>query len=264
MRDLTALILTYNERENISRTIEALAWVRNILIVDSFSTDDTLALAKAARPDVVVVQRAFDSFAGQCNFGLTQIVTPWVLSIDADYVVTPELSDEVKALEPHGDVAGYCAEFRFCVFGHPLRSTIYPPRTILYRRDRARYEDEGHGHRVRVEGLVRPLRGKVEHDDRKPMSRWLRSQDNYFTIEARHLSSTPDQRLNRQDRLRKRIFFAPVVIFVYLLFGRGLILDGWPGWYYVLQRTIAEMLLSLRLLTERYGLEKADASPDSP
>ncbi len=54
-----------------------------------------------------------------------------------------------------------------------------------------------------------------------------------------------------RDRLRLKIYFAPPVMFVYLLFARGLILDGWPGWYYVMQRTLAELLLSLRLLTER-------------
>ena len=260
MHDLTVLILTYNERENISRTLEALSWAERIVIVDSGSDDDTLALARAVRPDVTVMERAFDSFAQQCNFGLTQIVTPWVLSIDADYVLTPELIQELKALAPPPGIAGYAAAFHYCVFGHRLRSTIYPPRTVLYRRDCAHYEDEGHGHRVRVNGAVEPLSGKIEHDDRKPLSRWLRSQDTYFIIEARHLLSTPDERLNRQDRLRKKVFFAPVVIFLYLLVGRGLIFDGWPGWYYVLQRTIAEMLLSLRLLTERHGLEKADAS----
>lgn len=58
-----------------------------------------------------------------------------------------------------------------------------------------------------------------------------------------------------QDRLRLKIFVAPPVMFLYLLFGRGLILDGWRGWYYVMQRTLAEMLLSLRLLTEKYELE---------
>src|SRR5947207_11009042 len=121
MCDLTVLILTFNERENISQTVEALAWAKNILIVDSFSTDDTLALAKAARPDVTVVQRAFDSFASQCNFGLTQIATPWVLSIDADYLLTPELISEIAALEPGTDMSGYSAAFRYCVFVDPLR-----------------------------------------------------------------------------------------------------------------------------------------------
>ena len=66
----------------------------------------------------------------------------------------------------------------------------------------------------------------------------------------------PDRQLSAPDRLRMRIFFAPPAMFLYLLPGRGLILDGWPGWYYVMQRTIAEMLLSLRLLTERERLEE--------
>ena len=261
MNDLTALILTYNERENIERSLAALSWIQHVMIVDSFSTDETLALAKSVRPDVVILQRAFDSFAEQCNFGLSKIATPWVLSLDADYVLSPELSAEIRALEPAADVNGYAAAFRYCVFGRPLRTTIYPPRTVLYRREKALYENEGHGHKVRVEGPTTSLRGTIDHDDRKPLSRWLRSQDGYFQIEARHLLATPNERLNRQDRLRKKIFFAPWVIFLYLLIGRGLILDGWPGWFYVMQRTIAEALLSLRLLTERQQLEADSGSP---
>lgn len=262
MRDLTALILTYNERENIERTLSPLASIEKVVIVDSYSTDETLELARAVRPDVVVLQRAFDSFAGQCNFGLSQIATPWVLSIDADYILTQALVAEIEALEPAAEINGYSARFRYCVFGHPLRTTIYPPRIVLYRRECAHYEDEGHGHRVRVAGVIRSFGGEIRHDDRKPLSRWLQSQDAYFKIEARHLRATPNERLNRQDRLRKKIVFAPWIIFLYLLFGRGLILDGWPGWYYVCQRTIAEMILSLRLLTEREHLENAAASTD--
>lgn len=255
MLDLNVLILTYNERENIVRTLEALAWAPRVTIVDSHSTDDTLRLARAVRPDVTVIEREFDSFAGQCNFGLAQIVSPWVLSVDADYILTPCLIAELTKLDPLAGISGYAAGFQYCVFGHPLRSTIYPARTVLYRRDRARYENEGHGHKVRVNGTIQMLCGKIEHDDRKPLSRWLQSQDGYFKIEALHLLATANRDLNRQDRLRKRIYFAPVVIFFYLLFGRGLILDGFRGWYYVFQRTIAEMLLSLRLITERERLE---------
>jgi glycosyltransferase involved in cell wall biosynthesis len=256
MIEITALILASNERENIARTLSGLKWLDRILVVDSFSTDGTVALASSATPNATIVQRAFDSFAGQCNFGLSQIETDWVLSLDADYVFTPELIEELKVLEPPSDVAGYSTEFNYCIFGHRLRRTLYPTRTVLYRRDRACYHDEGHGHKVYVDGIVQPLRGKIDHDDRKSLSRWIRSQDRYLAIEARHLISTPNDRLNRQDRLRKQIYFAPPLIFIYLLFGRGLILDGWPGWYYVFQRTVAELLLSLRLLTERERLEE--------
>src|SRR3954471_12040907 len=79
MIPLTALILTYNERENIERSLAALSWVEHVTIIDSFSTDETLALAKAARPDVVLMQRAFDTHTDQWNFGLEQVQSLWVL-----------------------------------------------------------------------------------------------------------------------------------------------------------------------------------------
>ena len=104
MEDLSALILTYNERENIGRTLTALRWIPEVVLLDSFSSDDTIALAKAAHAGVKVVQRRFDSFAGQCNFGLTEIKTEWVLSIDADYVITNELQDEIRSLIPPEEV----------------------------------------------------------------------------------------------------------------------------------------------------------------
>ena len=79
-----------------------------------------------------------------------------------------------------------------------------------------------------------------------------------MTIEAQHLLSTPLDQLSTQDQLRRRIFLAPTVMFLYLLFARGLFLDGWRGWFYVCQRTIAEILLSLRLLIRREHLERND------
>ncbi len=160
-----------------------------------------------------------------------------------------------QRLDPPSDVAGYAADFRYCVNGRPLRSSLYPSRTVLYRRQLAKYCDEGHGHRVQINGKVEKLSGKIDHDDRKPLSRWLKEQDNYAAIEARHLLSKSIGELSFQDRLRRRIYFAPPAVFLYLLFARGLILDGWRGWFYVLQRTLAESLLSLRLIIEHEKLE---------
>lgn len=253
--DVTVLILTYNERENIGRTLKPLGSAKQILTIDSYSTDETLEIA-GGLSNVRVVQHPFESFAAQCNYALSVIDTEWVLSIDADYVLTPQLIAEISALKPDEDVSGYSARFYYNVYGRRLRSTLYPPRTVLYRKSRATYRDEGHGHRVSVSGQVLPLQEMIDHDDRKPLTRWLASQDKYTIIEARHLLATPDAQLSNQDRLRKKIYFAAPVMFLYLLFGRGLILDGWPGWYYVMQRTIAEMLLSLRLVTLRHRLEE--------
>jgi glycosyltransferase involved in cell wall biosynthesis len=255
---ITPLILTFNENENIGRTMAALRWAEQIVLVDSFSTDETVAIAKESHPNVIVHQRQFDTHATQWNFGVDQITTPWVLSLDADYELPPELIDELHELQPPNDVAGYEARFEYRIFGRSLRGSVYPAHTVLFRRERACYRDDGHTQKLEIDGKVVPLIGKIYHDDRKPLSRWLSSQDRYMIIETRHLLSTPLQELNFQDRLRRKIFFAPIVMFLYLLFARGLVLDGWRGWFYVCQRTIAETLLSLRLLIGRERIERID------
>ena len=258
---VTPLILTYNERENIGRTLAALVWAQEVVLIDSFSTDDTLIAARAAHPSVRVVQRAFDDHTAQWNFGLDQVRTPWVLSLDADYEMSPELCGEIARLQPDEKLAGYAARFQFRVFGRSLRANVYPPRTILFRRDRARYRADGHTQILATEGVVLPLVNIIYHDDRKPLSRWLLSQDRYMLIEAPHLLKAPVAGLSRQDRLRRQAFLAPGVIFLYLMFVRGLILDGWPGWYYVFQRTLAELLLALRIIVEREKLESTHQNP---
>jgi glycosyltransferase involved in cell wall biosynthesis len=249
---ITPLILTFNEAPNIERTLSRLKWAKEIVVIDSFSTDETCDLARKL-PQTRILQREFDSFARQCNFGLQHIRTDWVLSLDADYLLSEECVAEVMHLEPSQDVAGYRAAFRYCISGRPLRASLYPPRVVLYRRDRACYRDEGHGHRVQVEGAILPLRSTVNHDDRKPLDRWLREQDRYARLEAEHLLGAGswklgDRRWKMADRVRRKIVLAPCLVFFYTLLGRGLIFDGWPGWFYVFQRTYAEVLLSLRLL----------------
>ena len=249
---ITPLILTFNEAPNIRRTLERLTWAGAILVVDSFSTDTTLEILNSY-PQVRVVQRKFDTFAGQCNFGLEQIRTSWVLSLDADYVLSEELVAELGRLV-EGDAAGFTASFRYCIHGRPLRRTLYPPRTVLYRRDKACYQDEGHGHRVQIDGPTRRLSGFIDHDDRKPLERWFKEQMRYASQEAEHLTTIPVTQFNRADRIRRKIIFAPALVFFFTLFGKGLILDGWPGWYYVFQRTLAEIILSLRLVEKKLRL----------
>ena len=111
---ITALVITYNEAANICRVLDSLRWAHEVLLVDSFSTDATLELA-GAYPNVRVVQRKFDTFAQQCNFGLDQIATPWVLSLDADYFLPHEFHEEIVGLDPPDRVCGYEAAFKYSV-----------------------------------------------------------------------------------------------------------------------------------------------------
>lgn len=255
---ITPLLLTYNEGPNLRRTLEKLTWADHILVIDSFSTDETPAIATLF-PQVRVVQRPFDTFAGQCNFGLELVPTPWVLSLDADYVLSDELVQELDTLPADGGVSGYSATFKYCICGRPLRASLYPPRTVLYRKDRAQYQDQGHGHRVKIDGRVSVLRNVIYHDDRKPLNRWLSDQNKYMIAESRTLLTTPVADLTFPDRLRRHIFLAPVLVFFYTLLVKGLILDGRAGWYYALQRTLAEMILSLRLIEAGWAQDALDS-----
>lgn len=259
--DVTPLILTYDEAPNIRRTLEPLDWAKEIIVVDSGSTDGTLDIL-SEYANVRVVQREFDTFAEQCNFGLEQIATPWVLSLDADYFLPEEFREEIRSLDPRSRICGYRTEFKYCVFGRALRGSLYPPRTILYRREVAKYRNEGHGHRVQIEGDVLPLKTAILHDDRKPMGRWLDSQRGYAKREAEHLQSVDPTALRFADRIRHRIVPAPPAVFFYTLLVKRCLLDGWPGYWYVLQRTYAEILLSLELLDRRLRAKFAGESPN--
>ena len=255
---ITPLILTYNEEANIDRTLGRLTWAERVVVVDSYSTDATIDIATACG-NVDLVQREFDHFADQCNFGLEQIDTEWVLSLDADYVCSEALIDEIRALPTIPAADGFSVGFVYCVFGEPLRGTLYPPRTVLYRREKAKYHRDGHGHRVRVDGTVGELDAPIYHDDRKSLERWLDNQRGYARLEAEKLAEADDVGLT--DRLRA-LTLAPPLVFLYCLFVQGLILDGKAGWYYTLQRTYAEVLLALRLLDDELRQE-ADAASSS-
>lgn len=250
---ITPLILTFNEEPNIGRTLGRLGWAKQILVVDSFSSDKTVEICSTF-PNVRVLQRKFDSAAVQDNFGLENVTSEWVLSMDADYVLSASLVDEIRGMPLVPEYDGYFVPFRYCVFGKPLRSTILPPRCSLYRRDKAKYYDDGHTQRVRISGKVGSLRSPILHDDRKSLSRWLSSQDRYVEREVVKLMSLPVSELGLNDRLRLKKWIAPPLVFFYTLIVRGNLLDGWHGWYYVLQRTLAETLLSLRF-TEVQKLE---------
>lgn len=249
LETITPMILTYNEIANIARVLDGVVWAQRIVVVDSGSTDGTLE-ALRANPRVEVFTRSFDSFAAQCNYGLTKILSEWVLSLDADYVCTDELRRELAELPDQPTASGFRASFRYCVGGQPLRGSLYPPRVVLYRHTDATYTNDGHAHHVVLPGAVSSLSSRILHDDRKPLDAWLRAQDRYSREEARKLKAAQPGELSTADRIRRRVWLAPLIMPFYCLFARGLVFDGMRGLHYALERTYAEVLLSLRLLAD--------------
>lgn len=261
---VTPLILTFNEAPNIARTLDRLSWATDIVVVDSGSSDATREIL-AGYPQVRVFERPFTTHAEQWNFGLeaTGIATDWVLALDADFVLSEDLVEEIASLAPGADTAGYQVSFTYSIQGTPLRGAAYPPVVVLFRRAGARYAQDGHTQRVQVEGRVIPLQARIAHDDRKLLSHWLAAQNRYMRLEAEKLGTAPPGSLGVIDRLRRLIVVAPLVMFVYCYVVRAGILDGKAGLFYALQRATSEAILSLYLVDRMLCGNGCDTGEDS-
>jgi glycosyltransferase involved in cell wall biosynthesis len=256
---ITPLVLTYNEEANIRRLLESLAWAKRVVVVDSESADGTRKIAaEFANTDFVV--RSFDELARQWNFALaeTGIESEWILALDADYVLPSAFVDELGRLDPAADIDGYRARFRYCIEGVPLRGTLYPPVTVLFRGARARFAQDGHAHRVKLPGRIENLATPLLHDDRKPLERWFSSQVKYMKLEAAKLRAMRFAELGWTDRTRKLMVVAPIAAFFYCLFVKGNLLDGRRGLMYALQRATAEAILSIYLIEAALRPGRAD------
>jgi glycosyltransferase involved in cell wall biosynthesis len=247
---ITPLILTRDEEANIGRTLAQLAWAREVVVVDSLSTDDTVAVARQFA-NVRVVSRKFDSHDLQWAFGVEQVTTPWVLTLDADYFVPQAFVREMESLEPPPEVAGYKASFLYAIGGKPLRSALYPPRAVLLRRGAFEIWQDGHTQRVRVHGRLERLRTPLIHDDRKDLRRFMDRQRKYMRQEASKLRAAKWVALPTAGRIRKLRFVAPLATLFYVLFVKRAILDGEAGLRYALERFLAEAILSIELFRRR-------------
>jgi glycosyltransferase involved in cell wall biosynthesis len=250
---ITPIVLTLNEAPNIARTLSALRWAKRVVLLDSHSSDDTLAIA-ATFSNTLILQRRFDSHAAQWNHALRSdaIETEWVLTLDADYLVPEAFAAELAQLEPSPDIAGYEARFHYCIDGEPLRGSLYPPVTVLFRRAQAHFEQDGHTQRIRVTGgRVAKLNAELLHDDRKSFAHWLGAQERYAAAEAEKLRHSKLDELSWADRVRKVPFLAPPLVGLHCLVMKGCALDGRRGFTYAGQRALAELILSLKLLQRR-------------
>jgi glycosyltransferase involved in cell wall biosynthesis len=248
LRDITPVLLTCNEAPNIARTLSRLTWAKDIVVVDSGSTDETHSIL-AKYPQVRVFSRAFDTHASQWRYaiGETGILTDWVLRLDADYVLSETLITDLASLDSNAPVNGYRIGFDYAIYSNKLLTSLYPPNTILFRKDCISVKDDGHTESWVVRGPVAVLKSRIVHDDWKSVEHWVNAQAQYMRRELPQLRAKNSGVL-RWLRLTPPLM--PLMTFFYCLFAKGLILNGKPGIFYALQRTVAEAILSLMVIEQ--------------
>lgn len=224
---LTLLVPTFNEEDCLERCLASAADLADeILVVDSFSTDRTLEIARTfgAR----IFQRAYENSASQKNWAIPQASHPWILLLDADEWLSPGLHREIKVWKERIDsrIDGYWMFRANHFMGRRIRYSGWQNDKVirLFQRDRCRYEAKHVHAEITPTGPVQTLKNRLFHDTYKGLEHHQRKLDRYAAwqaqdyhpktgaITAYHTVLKPAYRFFRQ----------------YIL--QGGILDGYPGW----------------------------------
>jgi glycosyltransferase involved in cell wall biosynthesis len=221
---VTATVITFNEAANIQAALESLSWADEIIVVDSESTDDTVAIARRFTSQVMV--RPWPGYIAQKNFAAEQARHDWIFSLDADERVTPELAAELtRALERPSSTAGYRVPRVTFHLGRWLRSTDWYPdyQLRLYDRRRARWSGKYVHESVTADGPVEDLKGELRHYAYRDLAHHLQTMDRYTTLAARQMFEE-----GRRAGFLDLLVHPPAAFFRnYVL--RGGFRDGVPG-----------------------------------
>ncbi len=196
MTKITAIIPTLNEEKNVSHALKSLSFVDEIIVIDSFSTDTTVDIAKSY--GAKVIQRKFDDFSNQKNFAIQQAKNDWIFLLDADEVANENLQKEVieKANNPEG-YAGFYIYRRFYFKGKNLKYSGWRHDKVirLFNKNSCKYKGKVH-EKIVSDGEIGFLKNKIEHYSLKDIKRYKGKLKFYASLQAlelyeRHQIVTP-------------------------------------------------------------------------
>ena len=222
---LTAIVTTFNEEGNIADCLASLAFADEILVVDSFSTDGTVAIASAV-PKVRVLQHAYAGNGPQCNWAMDQAAHPWALIVDADERVTPLLAREIADLLEKGPAADHYFLRRDNVFlGRVIRHSGWGQDRLvrLLRRGTARYPEQLVHSDMHPEGPTPVLAAPLLHYTSRSLPQHLEKLHRYADWGARDLAAK-----GRRAGLPE-VFFRPAWRFFRMFVLEAGFLDGVHG-----------------------------------
>jgi glycosyltransferase involved in cell wall biosynthesis len=273
-RMISVLILTRDEEINLAACLDSVSWSDDVLVVDSFSTDRTVEIARAR--GARVVQNRFEDFARQRNFGLDQPgwKHDWILHLDADERITPELRDEMLAVVRAGDKDAFRLASKMMFMERWLKySGMYPWYQVrLGRRAALRFVQVGHGQREALppERIGTLREAMLHYSFSKGIADWVEKHNRYSTAEARHAVAETGPGIEwgalfgadgvRRKRALKALFrhlpFRPTLRFLYMYVVRLGFLDGRAGLIYCRLLRWYESMIVLK--TEELRRTRAD------
>lgn len=262
---VSVLILTLNEEANLPGCLESMKWCDDIVVLDSYSQDRTEEMAKQA--GVRFIQRPFDNYASQRNYGLHEIQYqhPWVLMIDADEVVSPELASEIQVVikEASEQMVLYRVRRQDYLFGHWLKhSSGYPTWFGRLVRPEKVWVERAINEEYHAEGKIGQLKHHLVHYPfNKGFYEWFDKHNRYSSMEAELLSQNPTKTLNWRDlfsrdpvlrrKTIKQFVYTlpgrPLIVFVGLFLWRGGFLDGRAGFKFCVLKMIYELMISCKV-----------------
>jgi len=221
---VSVTVITKNEAADIADALASVAWADEIVVVDSESSDDTVAIAKRFTDRVIV--RPWPGYSEQKNYAASMARNDWILSLDADERVTPALADEIRST-----LSGTPRESAFRIprvtwhLGRWIRTTDwYPdPQTRLYDRRAAKWTGRYVHESVTATGETGRLRGELQHYAYRDIADHLETIDRYTTYAARQMFED-----GRRAGLRHLAGHPPLAFLRNYIAHRG-ILDGGPG-----------------------------------
>ena len=230
---ITACVITLNEVDRLGDCLASLGFCDEVVVVDSFSTDATVGLAEHA--GARVVQRTFDGYRSQKQFAVDLASHPWVLCLDADERISPELAASILRVRDLGfaGAAGYRFARLSSYFGRFLRhGNAYPDRVLrLFDRRLGGWRGEREVHEsASVDGAVRRLDGDLLHFPYRSLANQLAKTESYARMMATH-----DFARGKRASLA-RLVLSPAWRFWRGFVLRGGFLDGWHGLVYAYVR----------------------------
>ncbi|MBJ11903.1 MAG: hypothetical protein CMG62_02335 [Candidatus Marinimicrobia bacterium] len=224
---LSALIPTYNNSSNIIETLESIKWADEIIVIDSFSSDDTLNIVESygAR----VYRNKYVNSAKQKNWGLKHCKYEWIFQIDTDEVLEKDSEKLIRSAIKNVGKDIHC--FKMARKNHVLGKWVkygglYPDWEFrLFRKKYGRWKDREVHSRIIVSGKIEILNTSIIHNGMPNVSKQISNLDRYTRYEADELNK------RKQKYLFLNLFFRPFYVFLKRYIYMQGFRDGWRGYF---------------------------------